>query len=95
MIKLFMCNLKVLLGQQVIRNLLAVGCLVYSVLISLLGNYHDGHLMELMSLLFCAGSRKNNQSNTSVLMRSLRWYLLRVFKSYCLEKKLSLQKAML
>jgi len=28
-----------------------------------------------------------------VLMRFLRWYLLRVFESYCLEKKFGLQRS--
>ena len=64
-----------LLGEQVICNPcypLVVGCLVYCVLIGLVGNYHGGHLMELLIKV------------TNVLMRSLRWYLLHVFKSYCL-----------
>ena len=51
-----MCTLKMLFRQQVIHNLycpLVVECLVYSALISLVGIYYDGHLMELISLSFC------------------------------------------
>ena len=92
-IKLFMCMLKMLFGQQVIHNLcslLVLGCLVYSVLNSLVDNYHDGHLMYLP---FCGRSINNNQSSANMLIRYLKWHLLRVFKSYSL-KKFRLQKAM-
>ena len=53
--------LKMLLRQQVICNPccpFVVGCLIYSVLISLVGNYHDGHLIELTSLPFVLGADK-------------------------------------